>query len=440
MARLTMACLAALAAYATAVAADDTASPVVDRPNILVLLLDDVGVDKIGVYGEHPDAPPTPNIDHLASTGVLFRRVWSNPNCSPTRASLLTGRYAFRHGIGQAITYDGISPPLSLDETLIPEVIPYRSAALGKWHLMTKVMPASLEHPLNSGFDVTAGAPAQVDSLPGSSSYEEWIKNVDGTLVFTTTYATTDTADDTITAMHALLEPWFVYSCFNAAHKPLHVPPAELHTQGTPVDDLGKYDAMVEALDTEIGRILDAVDPTDTVVILLGDNGTIPDATTPPFDPDHAKSTPYEGGVRVPLVIAGPGVGRGECRALVQVQDLFPTIIRLAGEEPPPNDGVALQPYLRDPTRPSLREWIFTERFKPNGNPSTASLYDRAIRDGRYKIVKRKPGNVTEFFDLAADQFEQTNLLDAPLDPREQQHFDALSAVLDALIAESQDG
>ncbi|MEE8507836.1 MAG: sulfatase-like hydrolase/transferase, partial [Myxococcota bacterium] len=107
--------------------------------NILILLIDDFGVDMVGAYEEGTEPPPTPNIDRLASRGVLFRNAWSYPNCSPTRAAIHTGRYAFRTGIGTLVRPWGYALPLR--ELTIPEMLTlgtkglFSTAAIGKWHL-----------------------------------------------------------------------------------------------------------------------------------------------------------------------------------------------------------------------------------------------------------------------------------------------------------------
>ncbi|MGK0482322.1 MAG: arylsulfatase B, partial [Planctomycetota bacterium] len=113
------------------------AAPIGDAPNILIVLMDDVGRDKIGAYADHPNPAPTPSLDALAAQGVLFRNAWAYPVCSPTRAALLTGRYGDRTGITTIIRAgDGVHTPLLLSETILPEVLPdHRSLAIGKWHL-----------------------------------------------------------------------------------------------------------------------------------------------------------------------------------------------------------------------------------------------------------------------------------------------------------------
>ncbi len=429
------------------------AAPTRAQDNVLVVIADDLGVDRVGAYTEHPDPGHTPRIDQLAAQGVLFRNAWSSPFCSPTRAGVLTGRHNFRTGIGQPVGYDLAGGyALSVRETLLPEVlahaaVPWHSVALGKWHLAA-VNQGGLLHPLLSGFDAHVGTMTSVGSAPSNGTYFSFEKNVNGKLVHVDGYATTDTTDDAIRLLDATPEPWFAWLAYNAPHVPLHKPPQELHSydlQGPPQLTAGKHQrAAVEALDTELGRLLDALDPAvlaRTTIVFLGDNGTDDIATDAPFLPDHAKGTVYEGGVNVPLIVAGPRVAHpgSECGALVQTLDLFATVAEIAGVDPaavvPPGtqlDALSLLPYLAQPERPSLRRWVYTETFLPNG-PGPWISHDRAIREARFKLLRRT-GLPDEFYDLLADPFEQVNLLGGPLTRQQTAIHAALDKALDGML------
>ena len=126
---------------------------------------------------------------------------------------------------------------------------------------------------------------------------------------------------------------------------------------------------MLEALDTELGRLLAGIDPAvlaETIVFVVGDNGTAAQATTPPFDPDHAKNTVFEGGINVPFFVSGPGIPAGaECEGLVNLTDLLATVAELTGGGPvTAEDSVSIVPYFSDPTQASLRPWIYSERME----------------------------------------------------------------------------
>lgn len=400
-------------------------------PNVLLLLADDLGVDLVRAYGEGAAPPCTPHLDGLAAEGLLFRNAWANPRCSPTRAALLTGRHGFRTGIGSP---GGGGGPLSLDELTLPEaLVGYATACTGKWHL--GVTP--LEHPNLSGFQYYAG------SLGGSlGDYESWTKVVNGDAYVSHTYATVDTADEAVARIQALQPPWFLYVPFNAPHVPHHEPPPALcpapdcsdASCGARLPDEPRLaKAMTEVLDAEIGRVLEVLDAVAprTVVFFLGDNGTARAATEPPFDPNHAKGSPYEGGVNVPLLVRGPGVTTGECRALVGATDLFATIVELAGGESTAEDSVSLVPYFTNP-RQSLRATVYTEQFTPNNAAPPFTLHDRAVRDARHKLIRRVDAP-DELYDLVTDPFETTNLLAVGLTPEQREAFAALEAALGEL-------
>ncbi|MFT5051284.1 MAG: arylsulfatase B [Chlamydiales bacterium] len=419
--------------------------PVAAQDNILLIIADDVGVDRVAVYGAHPDPGRTPNIDLLATRGVLFRNVWSNPTCSPSRAMMLTGRYGFRTGIGEIIR-DGssVDPGLSLAEFSLPELLSptYSTVVLGKWHLANNFTQGST-HPLDSGFDHHAGSLFNLrNSQPGGPGpdgvYYDWDKSVDGVVRPETTYATTDTVDDTLRAMCSLPEPWFIWLAFNAPHPPFHKPPAHLHSFDLPLppDDsrVEHMKAMTEAMDTEIGRLLAHVDYSETAILFLGDNGTAGGATSAPNDPAHAKSTLYQGGVHVPLIIAGAQVARPgtECSALVDLTDIYATVSDLAGYGGQARDGVSVLPYLSDPERPSIRDFAYAELFAPNGAYPHDS-FERTIRDERYKLIDRRLLHEREFYDLLQDPLETDDLLRAGLSPGQAAALRALELKLTRL-------
>ena len=406
------------------------------RPNILLVVADDLGVDLVRAYGEGSAPPCTPHIDALAAQGLLFRNAWANPVCSPTRAALLTGRHGFRTGIGSPGGGGGL---LALEERILPEVLDgYASACLGKWHLGA----GQLLHPNLSGFQHFAGI------LGGAvADYGNWIKVVDGVPFPTTTYATRDTADDAIACIQTLPEPWFLYVPFFAPHVPHHVPPSEYCGASACPDswcgtlppspsEPAMAKAMTEVLDAELGRVLAALEARapNSYVFFLGDNGTARDASEPPFDPDHAKGTPYEGGIHVPLIVRGPGVVHGECHGLVGATDLFVTVAQLAhvSATTTAEDSLSLVPYFAHPTRPSLRRTLYSEQFAPNNSAPPYDVHDRAIRDLRFKLIRRI-GQADEFYDLVEDRFELHDLLAIGLDRTQRAAYDALVAELVAL-------
>lgn len=420
---------------------------VFDRGNILVIIVDDVGVDRINGYGMGENMSPTPNIDQLISEGMRFTRAWSMPTCSPTRATLMTGRHGFRTGFGKASNAaDGYGLPLS--EVTIAEVLDdaeetYATAAVGKWHLSNFELGHG-RHPLLQGFDHHRG---NLGNLRWQEAVDQQTQafytyeySDDGEISRRNDYLTTSEADDTIEFMQTLPEPWFIYSAFHSAHSPAHIPPRDLYTgpELIPGEARGqeRFDAMIEALDTEIGRILDNV-PSDTTVIFLSDNGTEPDAAAGPYERDQVKLTMFEGGIRIPLVVRGPMVEEpgSTCDALVHTVDIFHTVAELAGAPldqvaDRQMDGVSFLPYLIDRNRPRLRQRLYTERFIDNGfGPYTE--HKRSVRDDRFKLLWDQAEGYS-LYDVGTSWFDGPNLLNSPpLGAQEQAALVELTNLLD---------
>lgn len=423
------------------------------RPgNVLLILADDVGNDKVAAYGEHPAPPPTPTLDSLAAGGVLFRNHYSYPICSPTRALIMTGRYAFRTGLGANLKPQSQGFSLTPYEVALPELVElgthgrFENALVGKWHLGTAAWGGAL-NPLLSGWRRHRGL---VGNFASGEDYFHWTKTINGNLSLHTEYVTTDQVDDAIALTGGLQEPWLVCLWLTSAHVPLHAPPAQLHSyslsgspSATPVEH---FDAAVEAMDTELGRLLSSMDPqvlANTTVLFAGDNGPPGAAVTAPFDPLHAKGYLHEGGVNVPLIAWGRGVAKGqECRALVSAVDLYATMAELAGfavadalPDDRPVDALSLVPYLTDPARPSDREYVFAEKFQPNGPAGygTATTWGRMIRDDRWKVIERKD-MPDMLFDLQGLNVEGENLMPGPLTPEQQAAYTRLKAALVAIL------
>jgi arylsulfatase A-like enzyme len=436
------------------------------RSNILLIIADDLGNDKVGVYneGDKLTRPKTPNIDSLAVDGVRFLNAYSNPVCSPTRATMLTGRYAFRTGIGTVTNHCRFGLGLALEEISIPEMLDlagsgYDHSHVGKWHLNTAAN-GGVHGPLLQGFNWAAGSPSNLVrpcNICDDCGYYWWKKQTNGEVEWTTEYATTDTTNDAIARANEMAEPWFMSLAYNAPHMPFHVPPSHLHNQPDPEgDDVRMYAAMVEALDTELGRLLASIEPRildNTTIIFLGDNGTPAAATVPPYDPERAKKTVYEGGINVPFIVAGSAVphsSRGRTsRALVNTTDVYATVAEIAGvdlEGVFPHefalDSVSLLPLMAEPVRVNgPRRFAYAERFKPNG-PGPYVWNDRAIRDQRWKLVRsfrpnRVPVTIDEFYDLdnAAPGLDGDDLCPCPenLGPDERVGYERLVRELEAL-------
>lgn len=444
------------------------------EPNVLLILADDMGVEALSVYGVGESAPTTTTIDALARDGVLFRNFWSQPVCSPTRATIMTGRYGFRTGVGRPIApaVDGgasgplpappakpasapweppgrprnagnpVSRGLPSTEFMLPMALDagtdnaYRTAAIGKWHLADRDN-GWLQHPKNAGIDFYSVI------MHGEDSYFAWRKVLNGEVVGTTVHSAIDQADTAIEWIGKQGdEPWFMWLSFILPHTPLHLPPTGLlqsdysdlsPTQDTSENPIRYFHAMIEAMDKEIGRILDSMAPgvrENTYVIFIGDNGTTNSSVIPPFEPGRAKGTIYQGGVNVPLIVSGPGVDRGAVSdALVNSTDLYSTILEMAEvtiDEVVPDgvilDSVSIVPYLSDPMSQSRRDWVYADVF--SGSFLGIEDANYAMRNDRYKLLRHEGRE--EFYDLERDPYEHQDLLEGTLSAEEREQYEFL--------------
>jgi arylsulfatase A-like enzyme len=487
VAGITLSCICAGAIASTAPAQQSAPVQVGNRskpPNILLIIGDDMGIETLRSFGVGTDTAATPNLDRLAEAGVRFNRYWSQPVCSPTRATMLTGRYGFRTGVGRP-TGDGSvagpmpstpaapagspreggrgrgagaatdpgSPGLRLDEFTLPKAfaahreLGYATAAIGKWHLADRANGWE-KHPNLTGFDHFSGG---LRGFP--EGYFAWVKDVNGTLSGATGYGPSDQVDEATKWIRARGDqPWFLWFAFNLPHEPLHLPPRSLwvtdHSSLDPQADPNAnprpyFKAMLEAMDTEIGRLLASLDPAtraNTYVVFMGDNGSTRGTVTAPFVPTRAKGTVYEGGVNVPLIVTGPGVAANRAsNALVNSADMFTTIVemaRLPRSAVPAGsavDSVSFFPYLSQPDRTPIRQWIYADTFGPAEGVQGGQY---AIRNETHKLVVR--AGQEEFFDVSKDPSEARNLLGTTLTPEQRRAYTSLRSAVSALHASAQ--
>jgi hypothetical protein len=432
--------------------------------NVIIIVADDMGVDVTPSYG--PDGsgllPHTPNLAALATNGVLFSNAWAFPVCTPTRAAALTGRYPFRTQMLESI--DCTSPNEGIDlesEWLIPKLVgescSRSSAAIGKWHLNGSDASA----PNEAGFSHYSGALCNFDEI--DQSYTHWDRTVNGTTTLVESYATSVNVDDAldwIENREGEDASWFLWLAFNAPHAPLHRPPEELITTslpeegdcGTPKDGIQRecYVAMIEAMDTEIGRLLDELgDMPDevlerTTIIFVGDNGTDGTVVEDPYDPNRDKGTLFQGGIHVPLIIGGPHVDTpGVSDALVSVTDLFATTLNvmwganwhdyLTDRLPYDHviDSVSLLPIVAG-SETDVRDFVYSEYKNPPQHIQTIRNLDRG-NSKSYKLIRFALG-FPELYELIGDEPE-----DDPLWPPTGDAIDSyelLCAALNALEAE----
>ncbi|MBX2802231.1 MAG: sulfatase-like hydrolase/transferase [Myxococcales bacterium] len=410
--------------------------------NVLVVLLDDVSAHRLSGYGEHHVPARTPHLDSLGERGVRMTRAWAYPTCSAARAALLTGRHSQRNGVRYNIRpEDPPSRTLPASEVTIPELLataptPYVSAGIGKWHLATQ-QPDPRAAPLAQGFTYFTGPIYQIRKEHHSYYDYPWYADDGSMEEHASLYMTTREVDEAVAMMHRLPEPWFLYLALQAPHAPWQAPPDSLLQ--TSVSDKPSraeiYNAMIEAADTEIGRLIRQADLADTVVFVLADNGTPEQAVRSHVDHEQVKNTLYEGGIRVPFLVAGAGVAGGRViETPVSVVDVFPTVAEAAGLDPHSSsvvvDGQSLWPLLQD--RPDDRRFAFVDKYFPK-----LGTEGQAVRDERFKLIRKARGS-EELYDLQGVITEGENLLKGgrsadQLSATQREHHEALSGELDRL-------
>jgi len=472
-------------------------APGAQTPNILFIIMDDVGIDQMAIFGYGGAPPPmTPNIKTIADNGIKFRNTWAMPECSPSRAIFFEGRYPLRTNIFSAIlSNDLANSQVSPFEATTPKMLKsvnYLSGLFGKFHLAgPDNNPFGYATPHSLGWDYfdgfLEGAPYPIDTTvggqfpagtyscgfvpdipglkagacrfadktcevitieqvptPGRScmemgglfipnqdcayvpptplnfnkpnAYYVWhrvINQPDGTVIQVpltdksargyVSDATTGAAANWINLQNSLHQPWMATVAYANIHTPYQQSPPSLLPAGstdtsnddcTPnnpgnLNDLRTLsDQMLEAMDTEIGNLLVQAglatrngdgslnyDPnsSNTMVIVVGDNGTYAPGVKAPFDPTRAKGWVYQTGVWVPLIVAGPLVAqpgpKREVSSMINVADLFELFANMAGIEnldqvvPPTHvlDSVSMLPYLENPMQGEIRTSNFTQ-------------------------------------------------------------------------------
>ena len=443
------------------------------RPNILLIIGDDIGIDVMtnlypgligqleGMYGVGSGVRGNPAslpvlTDRLAAQGMVFSNAWAQPVCSPTRATVVTGLFEDKTRVLAPGT------PMSTYHTTFVKLLKesgYSTALFGKWHLGTGGTSGVM--PKQAGFDLYKGNNGGGLS-PSFWSYSYHIQD-DATTetafrtesaptrslpgIAATTFATVVQAADTIEWINARKaenpdKPWFVYLSFNETHSPMHVPNEDTLNEDTKADlnGCGAYGstgascslkvrerAMANAMDTVTGKVLDAVDAigSNTYVIFIGDNGT--DVSTTSGDcidnmylttSGRGKGTVYESGARVAMAVRGPGITTGSWSTeFVHVADLFATILTMAGLKPPAtnlsNTGATVDSDSKSLT-PILFGSASTVRDPNEGYTLTETnylAYKVGARNATYKVVCSGSTSNCTFFNLVTDPLEEYPLL-----------------------------
>jgi arylsulfatase B len=402
----------------------DVASPSIESPNILFIIADDLGKDAINGFTEGSIKPSTPNIDALRNSGLSFNNFWTYPTCTPTRSSILTGKYGYRTNV------KGAGDILAQSEVALQKYISdntnanYASALIGKWHLSGNGLEAN---PESFGIDYYAGVIRGV-----VDDYYEWKFTEDGVSRTETSYVTEKFTDLSINWVADQSKPWFLWLAYNAPHTPFHVPPSNMHKQGNlptyvnGVEPIPYYMAAIEAMDFQIGRLLDNI-PVDerenTIIIFIGDNGTPNQVAQSPYSKTTSKNTLYQGGVNVPMFISGNAITRlGTVDNLITSTDLFATIAEIAGSSTNEIYDSKSFKSLFTSNDNSIREYQYSEMDDGVTDAWT-------ISNGVFKLKVNANGN-EEMFDLINDSYERNDLLKRTITAQEAIAKTALEAEL----------
>jgi len=403
---------------------DTPTDPISSKPNILLVIADDMGLDATPNFPEGTIKPNMPNLQAMMDTGLTFKNLWSYPVCSPTRASILTGKYGSKTGVLE------VGNTINTTETSIQRFLnngtanAYASAIIGKWHLSN-----TAEDPITMGIDYYAGL-----LTGGVQSYTNWNLTEDGNTSNSTEYTTSKFTDLAIDWVDKQDKPWFLWLAFNAPHTPFHLAPTSLHSQGSLPTDAASIEAdptpyymsAIEAMDSEIGRFLNSLtaeEKANTVIIFIGDNGTPNKVTQSPYSRSKSKNSLYQGGVNVPMVVSGAGVTRTNEQeaALISTTDLFATIASIAGvSSSGKENSTSFYPLFTSSSAPS-RTYAYTE-ISNNG-------IGYAIRNASYKLIKYETGT-EEFYKLSTDAYENSNLIGTTLSTEAINAKEALEAEL----------
>lgn len=394
---------------------EDTAIevPTSETPNILFIIADDLGKDAINGFSEGAIKPNTPNLDAIRNNGISFSNFWTNPTCTPTRASIITGKYGYRTGV------KSVGDELSISENTLQNYIrtqtnnKYATAIVGKWHLSgtnTTVNPETF------GIDYYAGL------IRGAvNDYYQWPLTENGATSQNTEYITEVLTDLSIDWINEQSKPWFMWLAYNAPHTPFHAPPTNMHSQGNlptysnGLDPIPYYMASIEAMDFQIGRLLDNIpedERNNTVIIFIGDNGTPNQVAQSPYSSSKAKNTLYKGGVNVPMFISGNSVSRsGTDNNLINSTDLYATIAEIIGTSTNEiNDSKSFKSLFTAST--SIRDYQYSELVDGANDEWT-------ISNGTYKLIVNSL-EIEELYNLANDPYENSNLLNGTLSTIEQ--------------------
>lgn len=402
-----------------------------NRPNILFIMVDDLGKEWISCYGA--EDIKTPNIDALAKTGLKFTNAYSMPQCTPSRATLLTAQYPWRTGWVNhwdvprwGVGYFDWKLRQNVTFARIMKTAGYATAAVGKWQINDfRITPDAMK---KHGFDdwcmwtgYETGNPPSVKRY-----WDAYINTPKGSKAYTGKFGPDVYTDYLIRFMTKHKDkPMMLYFPMALTHGPLTTTPAEPDVE----DSKEKFKAMVRYTDLLVGRICKTLDELQirehTIIIFTTDNGS-PGGFAGTLNGKKirgGKAKKTENGICAPFIANCPSlVPQGVVTdALTDFTDLLPTFAELGGAKIPKNlkiDGVSIAPLLLGKAKDSDRQWIMAlghgpARLDEKGVRGKVDYTERVIRDKRYKVWVSEQRKITQLYDLLSDPFEQKNLIDS---------------------------
>ena len=416
---------------------------IADRPNILVILVDDLGYGDLSSYGAKD--LQTPNIDRLIAAGMRFDNFYANcPVCSPTRASLLTGRYPDLVGVPGVIrthianNFGYLAPQAILLPTLLKRA-DYHTAIVGKWHLglespntpnergfdhfhgfLGDMMDDYYTH-LRHGFNYMRLNEQQIEPEGHATDlFTQWAIDYINQRAKSASWQPYPEGMGMAPLPHGRGsdKPFFLYLAYNAPHTPIQPPEDWLqkikNREKDISDNRAKLVALIEHLDDGVGKVLNALKDSglsdNTLVIFTSDNGGQLDVGADNGPLNGGKGQMYEGGIRVPTCAVWPGKIKPGCRTdrVALTMDLFPTICEVVGVKLDHKvDGRSILPTLLGKPQPAEERTLFWVR-REGGNYGGRAFY--AVRYGDWKLLQNSPFEPLQLYNLADDPKEQQPL------------------------------
>lgn len=398
-------------------------SAAAQKPNIIFIVVDDLGYGDLSCYGAKD--LKSPNLDALAREGLRFTNFYANcPVCSPTRASILTGCYPDLVGVPGVIRTNAPDNWGSLSQSalLLPQALKnqgYHTAAIGKWHLgLTKK-----DHPNTRGFDHFHGFLGDMmDDYFNYLRHGQHYMRLNQSKVNPQGHATEVFTDWSIDFLNSRKEkkdqPFFLYLAYNAPHTPIQ-PPKDwlsmvLAREKGISEKRARLVALIEHLDQGIGQVIATLKKNqqwdNTLLFFVSDNGGQLNVGGQCGNLRGGKQDMYEGGIKVPACAVWPGVIKsGESDFQAMTMDLFATSLEAAGGAPVPNiDAKSFLKLLRSNQQAPFDRDLFWVRREGNLRYMGESSW--AMRRGPWKLVKNSPMQPWELFNLADDPLEATDL------------------------------